>query len=177
MRAGSSLISPWWVLTHVQHVPRPLDEVFEFFSNAENLERLTPDFLGFQILSPTPIEMGMGTRIAYRLKLWGVTVRWLTRIETWSPPRSFSDVQLRGPYRQWRHHHHFQPSPHGGTIMTDRVELQLPLGPLGLVAYYLFVRGALTRIFSYREAVLDRLAHYPGFRDSASARQQQSRIP
>jgi ligand-binding SRPBCC domain-containing protein len=157
MRVGSNLLSPWWLLTHTQHVPRPLDEVFEFFSNAENLEKLTPEFLGFRILTPVPIRMEAGTRIAYRLRLWGITVRWLTRIEDWDPPRSFLDVQVRGPYRQSRHRHHFQPAPDGGTIMTDRVELQMPYGPLGVLAYYLLVRRALTDIFEYRATVLERL--------------------
>src|SRR4051795_11401839 len=66
MRAGSTFLDPWWLLIQTQHVPRPLDEVFEFFSNAENLETLTPSFLGFEILSRTPIQMGVGARIAYR---------------------------------------------------------------------------------------------------------------
>jgi ligand-binding SRPBCC domain-containing protein len=137
-----------------------LDEVFEFFSNAENLEKLTPGFLGFKILSPTPIEMRAGTRIAYRLRLWGVTLRWLTVIEEWTPPRSFVDVQVRGPYQQWRHRHYFQPAPGGGTIMTDRVELRMPGGLVGVLAYYLLVRRALTNIFSFRAEVLQRLARH-----------------
>lgn len=168
MRAGSTLFSPWWLLTQTQHVPRPVDEVFAFFSNAENLERLTPSFLGFEILSPTPIPMRVGARIAYKLRLWAVAVRWLTVIEAWNPPESFVDVQLRGPYRRWRHLHHFEPAPDGGTIMTDRVELQLPAGPLGTLAYYLFVRRSLDQIFGFRAAELDRLAHYPGFREPAA---------
>ena len=161
MRVGSNPFSPWWLLTHTQYVARPLDEVFEFFSNAENLQKLTPDFLGFRILSPTPIQMRAGTQIAYRLRLWGVTVRWLTLIEQWTPPVSFLDVQVRGPYQQWRHCHYFQPAPDGGTIMTDRVELQLPGGPLGTLAYYVLVRRALTDIFTYRAKVLERVAQYP----------------
>jgi ligand-binding SRPBCC domain-containing protein len=167
MRAGSTFLDPWWLLTQTQHVPRPLDEVFEFFSNAENLETLTPSFLGFEIQSRTPIQMGVGSRIAYRLRLCGIGVRWLTGIECWNPPESFVDVQLRGPYRRWRHHHHFQTAPDGGTIMTDRVEIQLPFGPLGIVAYYAFVRKMLTEIFTYRAAVLDRLSRYARFRDPA----------
>ncbi|MFN0071666.1 MAG: SRPBCC family protein [Chloroflexota bacterium] len=165
MRASSTILNPWWLLTQTQHVPRPIHEVFEFFSNAENLEVLTPPFLGFEILSHQPINMQVGTRIAYKLRLMGVTMRWLTGIEQWSPPSSFVDVQLRGPYQHWRHLHHFEPAPGGGTIMTDRVELQLPLGPLGLIAYYGFVQRSLNEIFTYRASVLDRLAQFPGFRE------------
>jgi ligand-binding SRPBCC domain-containing protein len=165
MRAGSSFFSPWWLVIHKQKVDRPLDEVFEFFSNAENLERLTPSFLNFEILSPLPIQMRVGARIAYKLKLWGVTLRWLTLIEAWDPPQSFVDTQIRGPYQRWHHLHQFESTADGGTLMTDKVELQVPLGPLGVIAYYAFVRRSLDEIFRYRAAVLERLARYPHFQE------------
>jgi len=137
-----------------QLVRRPRGDVFAFFSEARNLEAITPAFLRFRILTPPPIEMREGTLIDYRLSLFGVPFAWRTRIEVWQPDRRFVDVQLEGPYRSWRHTHEFSDAP-GGTLVRDTVEYQLPLGPLGDLAHALFVRRALRRIFDHRR---DRVA-------------------
>lgn len=137
------------VLERYQLVRRPRPEVFAFFSDARNLEAITPAFLRFRIATRDPIAMGTGTRIAYRLSLYGVPFGWDTRIERWEPERRFVDVQLRGPYRRWCHAHHFLEVPEG-TLVLDRVEYALPLGPLGAVAHALFVKRALTAIFDHR---------------------------
>ena len=101
------------------HLPLSVDEVFAFFSNAENLERITPPELAFQILTPTPIDIGEGTIIDYRLRLFGVPFGWRTRIVQWQPSTQFIDEQIRGPYRVWRHLHTFVACENG-TRMTDR---------------------------------------------------------
>ncbi len=93
--------------------------------------------------------MHAGALIAYRLRVAGVPFRWLTRIEVFDVEERFVDVQLRGPYRSWRHTHVFAEVP-GGTLVRDRVEYELPLGPLGTLAHTLFVRRRLERIFAYR---------------------------
>ena len=93
------------VLEREELVPRPLAEVFPFFAGARNLERITPPWLGFAVLTPEPIEMRPGTLIEYRLRLHGVPVRWLTRIEAFDDGRGFVDAQLRGPYALWHHTH------------------------------------------------------------------------
>jgi ligand-binding SRPBCC domain-containing protein len=136
-------------------IPRPLDEVFAFFSAAENLEVITPPELGFKILTPTPIVIAEGTLIDYRLRLFGVPFGWRTRIARWDPPHSFTDEQLKGPYRKWVHTHSFR-AVDGGTEMSDEVRYQLPLAPLGDIAYPL-VRLQVGRIFAYRGRQLDRL--------------------
>ena len=87
--------------------------------------------------------------IEYRLKLHGVPIRWLTRIEVWAPPRRFVDVQIRGPYRLWHHTHTFAPAEHG-TLMRDTVRYALPFGPLGELARRAFVDRDLKRIFDHR---------------------------
>ncbi len=138
----------------------PREEVFPFFSNAENLERLTPSQIGFQILTPTPIEMKPGALIDYRLRLFGVPVNWKTRISVWNPPHEFVDEQLQGPYREWVHTHRFQEEG-GTTRMTDEVRYRLPLSPLGEVAYP-FVRFQVGRIFAYRERALREVFPDPG---------------
>jgi ligand-binding SRPBCC domain-containing protein len=130
------------------HLPLAIGEVFAFFSDATNLERITPPELAFRILTPTPIEVREGTLIDYRLRLFGVPFGWRSRISLWEPPLRFVDEQLRGPYRTWIHLHEFEASGNG-TLMTDRVEYRLPGHPFAGPALPL-VRLQLDRIFRYR---------------------------
>jgi ligand-binding SRPBCC domain-containing protein len=134
-------------------LPRPRQEVFTFFADAGNLERITPSFLHFHILTPRPIPMQAGALIDYQLQLFGVRFRWRTRIEIFDPISSFTDIQITGPYRQWHHWHDFSEEQ-DGTLMRDRVEYELPFGPLGRMARWLFVRHALDRIFDHRNAII-----------------------
>lgn len=128
----------------------PIDEVFAFFSEARNLERLTPPWLGFEILTPGPIAMATGTIIDYRIRWRGIPLRWRTEIEVWDPPHRFVDRQMRGPYRLWRHEHLFVARD-DETSVIDRVEYA-PFG--GAVAQRLAVRRDVERIFAYRHGVL-----------------------
>ncbi len=143
-------------LEREQLVPRPRPEVFAFFEDAHNLERITPAFLRFRIVTPDPITVRAGTRIDYRLSLFGVPFSWTTVIEVHEPGVRFVDVQRAGPYRSWRHLHTFEDAP-GGTLMRDRVEYELPLGPLGDLAHAVLVRRQLRTIFDHRRRVIDRL--------------------
>jgi ligand-binding SRPBCC domain-containing protein len=139
-----------------QLVPRPLDEVFDFFAQAANLERITPPWLGFGLLTPEPVEMALGTIIKYRLRVHGIPLQWTSRIERWESGRAFEDVQVKGPYRVWRHRHEFRPAG-GGTLVQDHVRYALPLGPLGELAHAMFVERDLARIFAFRHAEVARL--------------------
>lgn len=139
-----------------QRIPHSVEETFAFFSDAMNLEAITPGFLQFKILTPSPIHLQPGTLIDYRLKLLGVPFYWQTRIDTFEPNVRFSDTQLRGPYRRWYHRHEFAPIE-GGTLMTDHVEYELPLGPLGALAHAVFVRSSLDQIFDYRRQRIEEL--------------------
>ena len=142
------------VLERRQRLPAAPDAVFPFFADALNLERITPPWLGFRVLTPGPIEMRRGTLIEYRLKLHGVPIRWLTRIEVWEPPVRFVDVQVRGPYRLWHHTHSFEPNG-AGTVMRDTVRYALPFGPLGELARRAFVARDLARIFDFRRVAVE----------------------
>jgi ligand-binding SRPBCC domain-containing protein len=145
------------LLRREQLLPFPLDEVFDFFAEARNLERLTPPLLGFEVIGDDPIEMRAGTLIEYRLRLHGLRVDWLTRIEEWEPGVRFVDQQLVGPYRLWHHTHSFEERGEH-TLMRDTVRYALPLWPLGELAMPL-VRRDLDRIFDFRRDNVERLLH------------------
>ncbi len=142
-------------LEREQRLPHPVEEVFAFFADARNLERLTPPLLRFEVLTPGAIEMHAGALIEYRLRLHGVAMDWLTRIEEWEPGVRFVDMQLAGPYRLWHHTHAFEPVA-GGTLMRDTVRYVLPAWPLGELAAPL-VRRDLARIFDFRRDTVARL--------------------
>jgi ligand-binding SRPBCC domain-containing protein len=141
------------LLEREQFVPRPRPEVFAFFADAANLQRITPPSLHFRIRTPLPIAVRTGSIIDYRISLLGVPFAWRTLIEVFEPESRFVDLQLRGPYRLWRHTHEFIEAP-GGTWMRDRVEYELPLGPLGELARALFVDRQLRTIFDFRHEVI-----------------------
>lgn len=144
------------ILERRQLIPRPLGDVFPFFADAGNLEAITPAFLHFQILTPQPIAMAPGTLIDYQVRLFGLPLKWRTRIEEFEPGQRFVDVQVRGPYKLWHHTHEFEETS-AGTLMTDRVRYQLPLGPVGWTVHSLWVERTLTRIFDHRLESIERL--------------------
>jgi len=139
-----------YTLDFKQQVPRPLPEIFEFFSRAENLEVLTPPWLNFKILHVRPQPVQKGTLIDYKLRLHGIPLRWTSEIVDWDPPHRFVDLQLRGPYKLWRHEHRFEPRD-GGTLISDTITLALPLGFLGQFAYKIKVHSDVQKIFAFRE--------------------------
>jgi ligand-binding SRPBCC domain-containing protein len=141
-------------LTTSVSLPLPRDTVFAFFAEATNLQRITLPELGFEIVTPQPIHLHEGTRIAYRLHLFGVPFAWQSEIQRWRPPEEFVDVQLCGPYKHWVHTHRFLEE-HGATIIEDEVQYALPYWPMGELGYPL-VRLQLARIFRYRQQAIRR---------------------
>ena len=138
-------------------LPGAPEEIFAFFSDATNLETLTPPWLHFRVLTPAPIEMGVGTRIDYRLRVRGIPLRWTSRITAWEPPHRFVDEQERGPYRRWVHEHRFEACGEG-TRAVDEVEYRAPGGAL---VHRLLVKPDVERIFDYRTRELQRLFPEP----------------
>lgn len=134
-----------------QFIPRSVDEVFAFFSRAENLEDITPPFLNFRILSVDSQALRRGTLIRYRLT-WHrlIPIRWTTEITRWNPPYSFADTQLSGPYSLWYHEHRFEPRG-SGTQMYDTVKYALPFGMIGMIAHRVLIRKDVETIFEFRE--------------------------
>ncbi len=143
-------------LQREQALKQPLEAVFAFFNRPENLEAITPPSLRFRILSTRPVPMRAGTRIDYRLRLFGVPVRWTSAITVYEPPHRFVDVQLKGPYAFWEHEHLFR-SEGGRTHVRDTVRYALPGGPFGRLLHGLYVRRHLEHIFRFRARTIARL--------------------
>lgn len=131
-------------------LPKGVQEVFDFFGNAANLQAITPQWLNFEILTPQPMKMQQGALIDYRLRIRGFPVRWQTEITAWDPPFRFVDEQRRGPYRVWVHEHRFVER-HGGTDVLDRVQYA---SPFGWFVDPLFVSRDVASIFAYRRQKL-----------------------
>jgi len=131
-------------------LPLARERVFTFFSDANNLGAITPPWLHFQLLTPRPIDLRVGTLLDYRLKVRWLPIRWQTEITIWEPPTRFVDRQNRGPYKLWIHHHHFEEKD-GGTLMRDRVEYAVPGWICEPILHGLMVGPDLRRIFAYRE--------------------------
>lgn len=149
------------ILTRSLTIDLPRAEVFEFFADAGNLERITPPKLNFHIITPQPIKIERGTLIDYKLRLRGLPMKWRTEISVWEPPFRFADQQLRGPYAQWIHTHTFTEISGAGTLIEDEVRYRLPFAPLGDVVHFI-VRKELDNIFDFRtKAVKDILEGKP----------------
>src|SRR5438270_507189 len=109
--------------------PVPLAQVFRFFEDARNLEKITPPWLNFRIVNPDHIQMRKGAEIDYVIRWMGLPIRWKTVIQEYDPPRKFVDEQSRGPYSLWRHTHIFEETK-AGVVIRDRVDYRLPFGIL-----------------------------------------------
>ena len=140
-------------LNRTQILAAQLDDVFDFFSNPHNLEKITPAFLNFNIQTSEQIEVAEGTLIAYKLSLHGFKLKWISRISAWNPPHYFVDEQVKGPYKKWVHEHIFEDS-NGKTIVQDKVSYQVPGGILEPLIHRLFVEQDLVKIFDFRAKVL-----------------------
>lgn len=141
------------VLKTSQWLPAPLSEIFDFFSRPENLQQITPPHLHFTIINPAPIEMKNGLELKYRLKLYGIPLHWTSLIENWNPPYGFTDRQLKGPYTEWVHSHHFRAEG-DGTLVEDSIRYKAPGGRL--VEKWL-IQKDLASIFGHRQQVLTKL--------------------
>jgi ligand-binding SRPBCC domain-containing protein len=153
-------------LQREQWLPIPVEEAWAFFSTPLNLAKITPGDMGFVIKQPfenKPIHEGQQIRYTVR-PLFGIPLKWVTCIAVAEAPHRFVDVQIKGPYKHWWHEHTFIAKD-GGTLMMDKVEYELPLGPLGELMHAWIVRDKLASIFDFRFRTLERL-----FNASASAR-------
>ncbi len=141
-----------------QFIPRPLDEVWHFFSRPENLSEVTPKEMNFNILSDIANKpMYEGMIINYKVTpVFGIQMRWTTEIRNIKKGEYFVDEQRFGPYAMWHHEHHFREAD-GGTYMTDLLHYAIPFGPIGNIANALFVSNKIEEIFDYRVKAVERL--------------------
>ena len=144
------------ILERTQIIDLPREQVFDFFADAVNLERITPPELNFHTLTPQTIDIKQGCLIDYQLKLRGIPIKWKTEITEWNPPFDFVDSALKSPYKQWIHLHKFTVGENGETIMEDIVRYRLPFEPFGDVAHW-YVKRELKYIFDYRKKIVDEI--------------------
>lgn len=144
-------------LSATQFLPHPREKVFDFFSDAFNLQVLTPSWLHFTVLTPPPINLSCGTLIDYKLRVRGIPIRWQSRISVWEPPFRFVDEETRGPYKRWHHEHVFEEVD-GGTRCHDYVDYEVYGGRL---INWLLVQPDVLRIFSFRQQKLSELFSTP----------------
>lgn len=151
-------MAKFYTLSKEQVINCTLDEAWDFFSSPRNLKEITPDYLGFEITSPDLADkMYQGQIISYRVSpLLGIKMNWMTEINHVEHKKYFVDNQRFGPYTMWHHQHWFEEVPNG-VKMKDIITYVMPLGPLGRIAHWLFVRKKLEGIFDYRTVVTDRL--------------------
>ena len=133
-----------------QWTPKPLEKVFDFFSNEKNLEDLTPPLLNFKVVDKSTKNLQEGTKIHYKLKIHGVPTKWTSLITNWSPKKEFADVQVKGPYAKWFHRHLFKELA-SGVLIQDKVVYRLPLSRFGAnIIIHWLIRKDIEKIFTYR---------------------------
>ncbi len=154
-----------YVLKSAITLPVTRDVLFDFFSDAFQLEQITPPWLHFHVTTAAPIDIQAGTLIDYKLKLHGFPIKWRTEISTWDPPFSFTDRQLKGPYYLWEHFHTFE-EVEGGTLVSDQVHYRA-IG--GAIVHSLFVKNDLMKIFEYRRQRMIELFTEPAGSSPTSA--------
>jgi ligand-binding SRPBCC domain-containing protein len=144
-------------LKKTQFVKTDIKTCWDFFSRPENLKKITPEYMGFDIKVELPEKMYEGQMIEYTVRpLFGIPMSWITEIKTVKENEFFVDEQRKGPYTIWHHEHHFK-EVEGGVEMTDIVTYVVPLGILGKIAHPIIVKGKLEEIFKHRFEQVDKI--------------------
>ena len=138
-----------------QFIDLPIEEVFNYFSNPSNLQKITPKYLNFKIKNNPPFIMKKGQLFEYRLRVRGIPITWISLISSYDPPYSFIDEQIKGPYSSWHHTHLFKEE-NGGTVIIDEVKYTLPLGLIGKIVNLIWVKKDLDKIFQYRQKIIEK---------------------
>jgi len=139
----------------IQFINLPIEEVFHYFSNPSNLQKITPKYLNFKIINHPPFNMNKGQLFEYRLRVRGIPITWTSLISSYHPPYSFIDEQIKGPYSSWHHTHTFKEE-NGGTTIIDEVKYTLPLGFIGKIINSIWIKKDLDAIFKYRQKIIEK---------------------
>ena len=142
-------------LKTTQWIDRPLEDVFTFFSEAKNLEKITPPQLNFKILQTSTESIEKNTLIDYKLRLHGIGFHWKTLISEFEKNEFFIDEQIKGPYKKWVHRHTFT-SENNGTRINDHVVYVIPFGLIGNLFLKPYIKKELDKIFQYRESIIEK---------------------
>jgi len=141
-------------LETVQKLPISQKEAWDFLSDPKNLKRITPDYMGFEILSGAVDKMYAGQIIQYLVTpVMNITTKWVTEITHVDEGNYFVDEQRFGPYSLWHHKHFLKPIPNG-VEMVDIIDYKIPLGILGQLVHPILVAPKLKEIFEYRKQAL-----------------------
>lgn len=136
-------------LRQVQYIDQPIEKVFDFFAEAKNLERITPEYLNFRITYQSTKKITQKTIFKYKLKVHGMPVSWKTEIINWKHNELFTDYQMKGPYKVWYHTHYFYQLGNG-TLMVDDVKYLLPMRFIGELFGLWLVKKDVPDIFKFR---------------------------
>ncbi|AVR46146.1 cell division inhibitor [Christiangramia fulva] len=143
-----------YTLHSIQKLPISREEAWNFLSDPKNLKVITPDYMGFEILSGGDREMFPGQIIQYLVSpVGGIKTKWITEITHVKEGEYFVDEQRFGPYKMW-HHKHFLKSIPGGVEMEDIIDYKLPFGKIGQFTHPFLVKPKLAEIFEYRRKKL-----------------------
>ena len=148
----------FYQLHKTQMVPATLNEVWDFISSPANLKKITPKYMGFDIISGflSP-KMYPGMIISYKVSpVFGIKMTWVTEITHMKEKEYFVDEQRIGPYAMWHHEHKIE-AIEGGVLMTDIVSYQPPFGFLGSIANTVLIKKQLREIFDYRTQAMEKI--------------------
>lgn len=144
-----------YTLTSRQVLAISLSEAWSFFSVPQNLDKISPDDIGFQITNHPPDRTYQGQIITYKIGIFPlIKNNWVTEITHLQEEKFFVDEQRFGPYAMWHHEHHFEELSDGRVLMTDIVNYKLPMGILGGALAGAFVKRKVLQIFEGRYAIL-----------------------
>ena len=131
------------------------ERVFAFHEQPDVLSMLIPPWESARVIQAAKISE-VGTEAVIETKILGpITARWVAQHTVYDPPRLFEDVQVKGPFRSWRHRHIIEPHDEGA-MLRDEIDYEPPLGLVGRVVAPLLVQKRLEKLFDYRHDVTRR---------------------
>ena len=143
-----------YTLHKTQKLPISPEKAWKLLYNPKNLKLITPDYMSFNIVSPSVRPLYTGQIIQYIVTpLLGIKTKWVSEITHIEDKKYFVDEQMYGPYSLW-HHKHFIKKIEGGVEMEDIIDYKVPLGILGQIMHPILVKPKLEEIFSYRQKKL-----------------------
>ncbi len=148
----------FYQLLKQQKIPAPKETVWDFISSPENLKKITPIYMGFDIIMKNiPEKIYPGMIIQYKVSpIWGIPMSWITEITQVKDYEYFVDEQRDGPYSIWHHEHHLKPVA-GGVQMNDIISYKPPYGLIGTAANFILIRKKLNEIFEFRSQAIERI--------------------